>query len=360
MQANLFLEELPFLPFEECTFFSSGTSAILYLLEQLSTSCSKIAFTDNTCFQVILPPLWLNYDITLMDVNNSNLQLDIENVESIIKDVDILLWVHQYGLITDLKRIRFLCDLHNTILIEDACQSFPSRTFHPSIGQNCHFLILSFGAGKLLSSFIGGGLLFSKYLNLASYKSNLSDFAFFSSSTISSEIDFNSIYNSCYFSDSRLFTSTTRAFLRSINPILYTVPPSLRQFRASLDLVVRHEFLLEEKLHLFENIFHGDFFVNTFLLPYPSNCIPWRLTFLLPINVNKLFFYLLNSNFPVSSWYPSLTYCVDCLENAVEAVPRSLKASFRILNYDIKSPHHSLSTFDAFSNQIEDYLANNC
>ena len=356
MLANVFLEELPFLPFEECNFFSSGTSAIFYLLSQLSTSCSKIAFTDNTCFQVLLPPLWLNYDITLLDVNNLDLQPVIQRAESIIKEVDILLWVHQYGLITDLKKIKSICDLHNTILIEDACQSFPSRTFHPSIGQNSHFLILSFGAGKLLSSPLGGGLLFSNHLNLFAHKINLSGFTFFSASRASADINFNSIYNSFYFYDDCLFSSRTKAFLHAIDPAIYALPPSPRQFMSAFNLVTRHESLLEEKLGQLKKIFSGEFFINSFLLPYGFNCIPWRPTFLLPVKVDILFFQLLKANLPVSSWYPSLTYCTDSLESAIRVAPISLNASFRILNYDVTSQNHSLSAFEAFSNQLESFL----
>ena len=356
MLANQFLEELSHLTFNHSYFFSSGTSAIYHLLRHLSPGDTKVAFTDNTCFQVTLPSLWLDHAITYVDINHIDLQIDINKIEDIIRDVDVFIWVHQYGLVTSLRHIRSLCDTYSTILVEDACQSFPSATYQPEVGRYSDYLILSFGVGKLISTSYGGGLLLSKDKISISSSLNTLDFKFYKPIAEPQAIYFNKIYNCFYFTDSELFSFQCKLYLSSLNPISLIYQPSLKQFNEALECIQCHETILEQRHRQLLQFYSMDLTLFNYLLPFTHQCIPWRLTFLLPKSVGKLLPSLLSQNFPVSSWYPSLTYCVKSYSEAVAKVPYSLSASHRILNYDLNSLQHTNAKLESLSRLIDHYL----
>ena len=311
-------------------FWSSGTAALYSILLSLRHSCKKVLVTDSTCFQVILPCIWLNYEIKLIDISIKNLQIDKKKLYSLMKSGDIIIWVHQYGYISNLSQLRIDCDKNNIVLIEDACQSFPSKKYNNNCGAFGHFGICSFGEGKIVSTKNGGGLSFGYHeksvnnsLFTKSFRKKIKPF----------NHSFNYIYNNYFSKDPKKFQELIIKYINSIDYLLHTKNATRTQVNEINEIIS-----FSDKLNI-SRIDNYLYFLDSFknksnfdILYLPENCAPWRIIIRSNHSVMKIFYQLLEQNLNISSWYPSLSLCIYGEKFSKENTPNSFQISDKLLN----------------------------
>ncbi len=135
-------------------FCNSGSSAnLLMLLSLLETN--KIAKGDKVVVPALAwatdlsPVMQLGLEPIICDVNLQDLSIDINAFEDIIKkhSPKALILVSVLGLVPDMDRIVDLCNQHNIILLEDACESMGSKYKNKNLG--------TFGLMSSFSTYFG-------------------------------------------------------------------------------------------------------------------------------------------------------------------------------------------------------------
>lgn len=100
----------------------------------------------------------------LLDVAPDSLGVDPEQLESLVASgrsgrIRAVIASHLYGRAADVIRLRQICDRHQWVLIEDACQALGMRIAGRPAGSLGHVGTLSFGGSKPVSAGGGGAVL---------------------------------------------------------------------------------------------------------------------------------------------------------------------------------------------------------
>ncbi len=139
---------------------NSGTSS-LHLTAKLG---SKGALIPAFGFIAVLNAfLYEKLSVFLYDLND-DLQPDWNQIEDYIKEdkIDILVVVHQFGVVVDIPRnIRILCKERDIIIVEDASESIFSQGEEES-GKIGDISVLSFNGNKVISAGGGGAIVFNE------------------------------------------------------------------------------------------------------------------------------------------------------------------------------------------------------
>lgn len=144
-------------------FVNSGSSANLLMLYSLIES-GKINRGDRVVVPAVswstdlAPVVQFGLEPILCDCNLKDLSVDVEHLEQIIKThrPKVLLLVSVLGLVPDMKQIVNLCDKHDVILLEDACESLGSKHDRKMIGTFGLMSSFSTYFGHHLSTIEGG------------------------------------------------------------------------------------------------------------------------------------------------------------------------------------------------------------
>lgn len=156
---------------KHCIMVNSGSSANLVLIASLlnlgilkkgeSIGVNSVTWSTN-----IMPIIQLGLKPILIDVGNNDLNLNKENVETIIKDLKALFITNVLGLNYELNEISTLCKKHNVLFLEDNCEGLGCTSSGKLLGN--------FGFASTASSFIGhhfstieGGYIFTDNDQLA-------------------------------------------------------------------------------------------------------------------------------------------------------------------------------------------------
>lgn len=90
-------------------------------------------------------------------IEDGEYKLDLRAVENVpAGDAAALVWVHQYGAVSDRDAVVQLCRRKGWVLIEDAALAFGAGDGHRQAGTMGDVAILSFGTGKVIDAGYGG------------------------------------------------------------------------------------------------------------------------------------------------------------------------------------------------------------
>lgn len=123
---------------------------------------------DEVIFSSMSFPLYikiakqLNLKVTLVDVSEKDLNIDVYEIEKKInKNTKAIIATHLFGYPCEIEKIRKICDKHNLLLIEDCAQSFNSKVKNLETGNFGDIGITSTSLLKIPTT-LSGGILISK------------------------------------------------------------------------------------------------------------------------------------------------------------------------------------------------------
>ena len=137
---------------KHCLMVNSGSSANLVLLSSLINlgmlqKGDLVGVNSVTWSTNVMPLIQLGLKPLLIDVGNSDLNIDKDKVLEVIHDIKALFLTNVLGLDNDLERISEICSREGVILLEDNCEALGCSTSNKLYGN--------FGLASTTSSFIG-------------------------------------------------------------------------------------------------------------------------------------------------------------------------------------------------------------
>ena len=103
------------------------------------------------------------------DVSPETWNLDLDKVQSLItKKTKVIISVSWYGLPTDNKRLREICDANGLILIDDSAETISTQDLVIANWRHAHLRVFSFESKKHFSTGGEGGMVLTDDPNLAS------------------------------------------------------------------------------------------------------------------------------------------------------------------------------------------------
>lgn len=161
---NFSLKITQYLNAEHCLVLNSGRTAICLILNALSQikdkSKKEVIIPAYTCFSVPAAIVKSGLKIRLVDVDLTTLDYDYNQLEK--QDFSKVLAVigcNLFGIINNWDRLHSLAKQNDFFLIDDAAQSFGSKTNNSYSGTFGDVGILSFDRGKNLSAYSGGAII---------------------------------------------------------------------------------------------------------------------------------------------------------------------------------------------------------
>lgn len=145
---------------EYCQLVSSGTAALTVALASAGIGAGDEVimptFTFVASFESILA---LGAVPILVDIDDT-LTLDPKAVEAAISSkTKCIMPVHMCGSMADLEALKAICDKHNLILLEDACQAIGGTYQGKSLGSYGDLGCFSFDYVKTITCGEGGGVI---------------------------------------------------------------------------------------------------------------------------------------------------------------------------------------------------------
>ncbi len=145
---------------KQTALFSSGREALLALLKAIGLKAGEeIIVQGYTC--VVVPnaihaaggvPIYA-------DIDQDSLNLTIESVATCITPrTRAVMCQHTFGIPSDTRALRSLCDKHGLLLIEDCAHVLPDETGPKAIAQWGDAMLMSFGRDKAISGIAGGAI----------------------------------------------------------------------------------------------------------------------------------------------------------------------------------------------------------
>ncbi|MBI3366372.1 DegT/DnrJ/EryC1/StrS aminotransferase family protein [Candidatus Roizmanbacteria bacterium] len=147
--------------------FLTGRSALYHLLHSLDLSANdEVIVQGFTCEAVILPILANKLKPIYVDIETQTYSINpIELVKKITSKTRVVILQHTFGL-TPAARSKVLSVIrrHNLVLIEDIAHGY-SQDLLDALNRDQipnHYLLMSFGRSKALSSVFGGAIVSSE------------------------------------------------------------------------------------------------------------------------------------------------------------------------------------------------------
>ena len=129
-----------FLGCKHAIYCNSGSSANLLITSALKQSGklknNKIIVPQISWSTTVFPVIQLGLEPILCDCNLENLGIDLEHLESILKEhqPSALILVHVLGFDSNIEEVIKLCNKYNVLVIEDTCESLGSKTSNKMLG----------------------------------------------------------------------------------------------------------------------------------------------------------------------------------------------------------------------------------
>lgn len=138
--------------------FVSGRTGFWAILKSLNlNSKDEILIQSFTCNAVVNPILNLGLKPVFVDISQSTLNLNMNDLEKKISSKSRAVVVqHAFGLPADMDKVLEICKKHNLILIEDCAHSLGAEYKGKKIGTFGKASFFSFGRDKIISSVSGG------------------------------------------------------------------------------------------------------------------------------------------------------------------------------------------------------------
>ena len=145
----------------KCFLFSSGRQALLALLRSLDFEPgAEIIIQGYTCVALPNAIHAADYNPVFADIDPHTLNMRAENVEKCITPrTKAIICQHTFGIPSDTKALRALCDKHHLVLIEDLAHILPDTSGPDIFGKYADYMMLSFGRDKAVSGICGGAIV---------------------------------------------------------------------------------------------------------------------------------------------------------------------------------------------------------
>ena len=190
--------------YQKLIFFKKGRNAMIFGLENLNVDKKKsILIPAYICSSFVQAIINNGYKVEYYDIGK-DFSIDLDNLKGIIKNkkISVLVIVHYFGLLIDIKEIYKICELKNIEIIEDYCHSFFSRVYKGE--DNSLKTTKIYSIRKNLPIFDGGAIeipnmKINKNINHDLFSIN--DFVFLfirSIELIINKIGFSNLYSSFY------------------------------------------------------------------------------------------------------------------------------------------------------------------
>lgn len=143
-------------------FVNSGSSANLAMIYSLIISNKlrnkNIIVPAVSWVTTVTPAIQLGLNPIMCDCDKSNLGLDINHLESLIKEhkPSCLILVHVLGVPNDMDQIAKLCHENDILIMEDTCESVGSKLWGRNLGTFGIMSSFSFYFGHHMSTIEGG------------------------------------------------------------------------------------------------------------------------------------------------------------------------------------------------------------
>jgi CDP-6-deoxy-D-xylo-4-hexulose-3-dehydrase len=143
-------------------FVNSGSSANLAAIYSLLLSGklknNKIVVPAVSWVTTVTPAIQLGMEPIMCECDMNNLGLDINHLETIIKNDNpsAIILVHVLGIPNHMEEIINLCEKNNILLIEDTCESVGSKYNNKLLGSFGDLSTFSFYFGHHMSTIEGG------------------------------------------------------------------------------------------------------------------------------------------------------------------------------------------------------------
>jgi perosamine synthetase len=153
----------PRYPKRDILLVQSGRAALRLAIRALDLQGKRIAVPALICASVIRAIKAENSEPIFIDVEE-DFTIDLQSLTKAIKQhrAAAVLVPHFGGIASNIEEVSALCRQHKVLVIEDAAQSFGLRIGKVDAGNFGDAAILSFGIGKVISSFDGGALLIDR------------------------------------------------------------------------------------------------------------------------------------------------------------------------------------------------------
>jgi CDP-6-deoxy-D-xylo-4-hexulose-3-dehydrase len=149
---------------EYAVMVNSGSSANLLmaysLLEAGYLRNKKVIVPAISWITTVSPFLQLGFDVFLCDSDKKNLGLNVVHLEQLLikEKPSVLIMVHVLGHLNNMDEIKALCDKHNVIILEDACEALGTQYNGCRAGSFGLAGSFSFYYGHHISTIEGGAV----------------------------------------------------------------------------------------------------------------------------------------------------------------------------------------------------------
>lgn len=143
-------------------FLDSGRSGLNIILQNLNIpKGSEVALPVNICEVVVETVLMNNFKPLLIDITENLTICPKDLKKKLTNQTRIIIPVHIFGNLYDVKEIQNIAKENNSIVIEDCAQTFTSKYEGKNVGNFGDYAFFSLDVTKHISSF-GGGVLITK------------------------------------------------------------------------------------------------------------------------------------------------------------------------------------------------------
>ncbi len=145
----------------ETFLFASGREALLGLLRALEIKTGEEVIVQGyTCVVVPNAIHAAGATVKYADIDPATLNLTPETVEALITPrTRAVICQHTFGIPSETKKLKELCESRGIALIEDMAHVIPDQKGPAGIGEFGDYLILSFGRDKAISGIAGGAVI---------------------------------------------------------------------------------------------------------------------------------------------------------------------------------------------------------
>jgi len=143
---------------KELYLFNRGREALYFALETLGIKeGDEVIVQAITCVAVVSPILSLKAKPIYVDINESDFNIDVVDLEKkITSKTKVIIVQHTFGNIADVKRISETARAHNIYVIEDCAHLFYTDYSKTDINRYSDISFFSFAQDKSISAVQGG------------------------------------------------------------------------------------------------------------------------------------------------------------------------------------------------------------
>ena len=288
---------------------ANASTAIFCALKALDLHKAKVAIPNSICFDVPLAIRMSGNFPVFVDIMPGNLGLSVAQLEK--ESLDAVIAVHAYGAVCDIKALVSYCRRRQIPLIEDFAVAQGGSAEGQPLGSFGDISVVSFGAGKIIDVGHGGALLTNSRELYAECKKIVSKLPV---SRRDEEVDELSRFHTCLYNEhyaSGNINKYYKEFQRRAESAFTAVLMQFDQkygeaISRKLDVLENTVNIRKERNAWFQNQFKGMENTGLSIFNYPDGSVPWRCNFFIEVGRDKLLRKLLDANYKISSWYPSV------------------------------------------------------